>query len=79
VAAGAAAGGYDSFADAQASMTWLEDERFEPDPDAHGVYDELYGMYRELHDAFGAVSGGGAGLGTLMKRLLALRERVATA
>jgi L-ribulokinase len=76
VVAGASAGGYDSFADAQARMTSLKDERFEPRPEAHAVYDELYGMYRELHDTFGGVGGDGAGLGTLMKRLLALRERV---
>ena len=57
-------------------MTSLKDERFIPDPDAHAVYDELYGMYRELHDAFGGVPGAESDFGTLMKRLLALRERV---
>jgi L-ribulokinase len=76
VAAGAAAGGYDSFREAQERMTSLRDERFDPDPDAHRVYDELYGMYRELHDTFGAVPGATGDLATLMKRLLALRERV---
>jgi len=77
VVAGSAEGGYDSFADAQARMTSLKDERFEPRPEAHAVYDELYGMYRELHDTFGGVGGDGAAeLGTLMKRLLTLRERV---
>ena len=34
-------------------------------------------MYRELHDVFGGVSRPQADLPTLMKRLLALRERVA--
>jgi hypothetical protein len=33
-------------------------------------------MYRELHDVFGDVRGGTADLPSLMKRLLALRERV---
>jgi len=76
VAAGSAAGGYDDFAEAQAKMTSLKDERFDPNPAATTVYDELYGMYRELHDVFGGVEGAAADLPTIMKRLLALRERV---
>ncbi|MFW5947346.1 MAG: ribulokinase [Gemmatimonadota bacterium] len=77
VAAGAGAGGYDTFEEARDRMTSLKDQRYDPDPDAHAVYDELYGMYRELHDAFGGVSDAAAGdFGTLMKRLLALRDRV---
>ena len=76
VAAGAGAGGYDTFEAAQARMTSLKEERFIPDSAAHAVYDELYGMYRELHDAFGNVAGAACDAATLMKRLLALRERV---
>jgi hypothetical protein len=33
-------------------------------------------MYRELHDAFGGVAGARGEFGTIMKRLLALRQRV---
>lgn len=76
VAAGAEAGGYDSFEEAQAAMTSLKEKRFLPDPEATAVYDELYGMYMELHDAFGGVDGERADFATLMKRLLALRSRV---
>jgi L-ribulokinase len=76
VAAGSAAGGYDRFEDAQARMTSVKNTVFEPQPAARAVYDELYGIYRELHDTFGGVAGARADLGTLMKRLLALRERV---
>jgi L-ribulokinase len=76
VAAGASAGGYDSFDDAQAAMTSVQDQQFTPDPAAAAVYDELHGMYRELHDVFGNVTGADADLPSLMKRLLALRERV---
>lgn len=76
VAAGSGAGGYDGFDEAQERMTALKDERFAPDPAAHAVYDELYAMYRELHDGFGGVANGNADFATLMKRLLALRERV---
>jgi L-ribulokinase len=76
VAAGAAAGGHGSFAEAQAAMVKDGDRQFVPDPAAKRVYDELYGLYRELHDVFGGVAGATAELGTLMKRLLAIRERV---
>ena len=77
VAAGRAAGGYDSFEAAQGAMTFIKDKKFLPDPAAHHTYDELYGIYRELHDAFGGVAGSRADLPSLMKRLLALRSRVA--
>ena len=75
VAAGAEAGGYGSFESAQRAMTTPGTRAFHPDPDAHHVYDELYAIYRELHDTFGGVKGSHAGLDTVMKRLLALRER----
>lgn len=75
VTAGSAAGGYDDWTVAQDRMTTLREKRFAPEPGARRVYDELYGMYRELHDIFGGVAGGRADLGTLMKRLLALKER----
>ncbi len=77
VTAGATAGGYDSWHDAQDRMTSLKAKRFEPDPTARAVYDELYGVYRELHDAFGGVAGAEADLGSLMKRLLAIKTRSA--
>ena len=77
VAAGAAAGGYDAFETAQQRMTSLKEKRFMPNAEAHRVYDELYALYRQLHDAFGGVSGAAADFGPLMKRLLAIRERQA--
>lgn len=79
VAAGAAAGGHDTFEEAQARMTRLGDRTYTPDPAAAAVYSELYGLYRELHDAFGGVPGARADMGTFMKRLLALRDRVVSA
>ena len=75
VAAGSGAGGYDRFEDAQARMTSLRPEAFHPDPPARASYDELYGIYRELHDSFGSVREPRADLATVMKRLLAFRER----
>ena len=75
VTAGSAAGGYDSWGEAQEHMTTLKEKRFVPDEAAHAIYDELYALYRELHDAFGGVKGASPGLATFMKRLLAIRER----
>ncbi|MFH1763227.1 MAG: ribulokinase [Gemmatimonadota bacterium] len=76
VAAGAGAGGYDTFETAQEAMTFIKDKRFLPDPAACAVYDELYGIYKELHDAFGGVAGARGDFPSLMKRLLALRGKV---
>ena len=75
VVAGAPAGGHDGFASAQAAMTSLADRRFTPDPAATRTYGELYGLYRELHDAFGGAAGARLDAGSFMKRLLDLRER----
>jgi L-ribulokinase len=59
-------------------MTSLKPEAFLSDPARRRIYDDLYAMYRELHDGFGGVAGARADFGTLMKRLLALRDRVTT-
>ena len=75
VTAGAAAGGYEDWADAQKHMTALKEKRFEPRAAARAVYDELYGLYRELHDAFGGVDSARPDVGSIMKRLLAIKER----
>ncbi|MCL4812220.1 MAG: ribulokinase [Vicinamibacteraceae bacterium] len=79
VAAGGAAGGYDGFEEAQRQMTSLGEVTYQPRAGAARVYDELYGLYRELHDAFGDVAGASASFGSFMKRLLALRDRVVAA
>ena len=76
VTAGAPAGGYATWPEAQDRMTALKEKRFEPREDARRVYDELYGIYRELHDAFGGVSGAQPDLASLMKRLLGIKEEV---
>jgi L-ribulokinase len=78
VAAGANAGGYDGFDAAQARMTSVKPDAYEPVAAAQRTYDELYGIYRELHDSFGGVANARAELGTVMKRLLTLRENVVT-
>ena len=79
VTAGAGAGGYAGWQEAQDHMTGVKEKAFTPNPDAHSVYDVLYGIYRELHDAFGGVADARPNLATLMKRLLALKEQKAVA
>ncbi len=76
--AGSDAGGYDDWSAAQHAHDLAEGRASScRDPDAQAVYDELYGLYRELHDTFGGVPHAQADLGTLMKRLLAIKERAA--
>jgi L-ribulokinase len=51
-----------------------EARRFTPDPRAAATYNELYAIYRRLHDAFGNVTVA-ANLGSAMKDLLAIRAK----
>ncbi len=74
VVAGAAAGGYATCEDAMEKMTGVLAERYEPDPENTRVYDELFGLYRRLHDAFG-VAGAGIDLQPVMKELLDIKDR----
>jgi L-ribulokinase len=75
VTAGVANGGYATWDEAQRRMTSLKEQRFAPRPAAKKTYDDLYGIYRELHDAFGGVQDASPDLASLMKRLLAIKER----
>jgi L-ribulokinase len=75
ISAAVIAGAHPSFEAAQEKMTSLKDTRYTPSPAAKRIYDELYAVYRELHDSFGGVPGAKADFPSLMKRLLALRER----
>jgi L-ribulokinase len=73
IAAAVTAGEHASFPAAQKAMTPVTDRQFLPDPNAHAVYNELHEIYRELHDEFGGVAN--TDLGSVMKRLLAIRGR----
>jgi len=75
---GAAASGEITLADAQAKCCRQQDAVYRPDPANHAVYQELYGLYRTLHDAFGDADWSGS-LHHVMKELIALRERQRTA
>ena len=70
VAAGAAAGGYDTIADAAEKMAHLQDVVYRPIPENQAIYDRLYAEYITLHDYFGR------GANDVMKRLKALKAEV---
>lgn len=53
VAAGGAAGGYDSIFDAAKKMARLKKETFKPIPANQKVYDQLFAEYARLYDYFG--------------------------
>lgn len=72
VVAGKKAGGYGSIASAQKAMTGLKAKKYRPDPKARRVYQELYPLYKDLHDAFGTQAWEG-NLHHVMKRLLEIR------
>lgn len=69
VAAGSAAGGYDTIVAAAERMASVQSTVYRPDPAAHAVYARLYEEYVRLHDAFGR------GENPVMKRLLAIRDQ----
>jgi L-ribulokinase len=75
VVAGPEAGGYANFEEAQKNMTGLKSRVYTPDPAAHAVYEQLYELYRTLHDAFGTRQWQG-NLAHVMKSLLDIRNRV---
>jgi L-ribulokinase len=73
VVAGPAAGGYASFAAAQAAMCGVKDVVYRPQPQNRGVYGRLYGLYRQVHDAFG-LADQAPSLHNVMKELLQIKE-----
>ena len=55
-------------------MTRLKDVSYTPIPENQLAYDELYALYRQLHDAFGGVSKT-ADLAGIMPALIHFKER----
>jgi len=74
VVAGKKAGGYSSVAAAQKAMTGLKAKKYTPEPKARRVYQELYPLYKDLHDALGTRAWSG-NLHHVMKRLLEIRAK----
>ena len=66
-------GGHADFRAAQAAATSLKPVCYLPIPENQAVYDRLYLLYRQLHDAFGGVTRS-ADLSGVMKQLLQIKE-----
>ena len=72
VLAGPAKGGHADFPTAQRAMTSLKEVSYKPIPENKAVYDRLYRLYRQLHDAFGGVEKS-ADLSRVMKDLIKIK------
>ena len=68
VAAGRAAGGYDSIFEAAQHMAHVQKLTYRPRPDNHEIYNRLFKEYQTLHDYLGR------GTNEVMKRLKVLRK-----
>jgi len=75
VVAGKNADGYDDFSDAQAAMCGIKDVTYQPSPENHRVYQKLYTLYKQLHDAFGLPDWSGK-MTNVMKELLNIKDSV---
>jgi L-ribulokinase len=75
IAAAVVAGAHKDYASAQEKMTGLKPKVYKPNAKAHAVYQELYALYKELHDAFGTQAWNGNLYG-VMKKLIEIRSRV---
>ena len=73
---GVAAGAYKTVEAAQKAMCGVKEKAYAPNAKAVRVYNELYGLYHRLHDAFGGVERK-ADLGGVMKKLLELQAKSA--
>ncbi len=72
IAAAVLAGAHPDFASAETAMTSLKPESYKPIAEHRAVYDQLYAVYRELHDSFGGLTKS-ADLSGVMKRLLDIK------
>ncbi|MCW5943132.1 MAG: ribulokinase [Fimbriimonadaceae bacterium] len=73
-----AAGAHPSVPDAIVAMTGVKDTVYYPDPAAVAVYERLYRLYLDLHDAFGK-TGRSPAIDHVMKDLIALRREAGRA
>src|SRR3954468_17060809 len=73
VSAAVLAGAHPDFPTAQRKMTSLKKISYKPKASAQKTYDQLYALYRQLHDSFGGLNKA-ADLSLVMKELLALKN-----
>jgi L-ribulokinase len=74
VVAGKASGGHDSFADAQAAMCGIKDVTYKPIAENAKIYQRIYVLYKQLHDAFGTREFSGK-MANVMKELLSIKDK----
>lgn len=67
-----ASGAFDNVSSAQAVMTGNK-KTYEPDSESHSVYQQIYSLYSQAHDAFGTANWSGQ-MSNIMKDLLELRD-----
>jgi L-ribulokinase len=75
VSAAVLAGAHPDFPAAQRQMTSLKKVAYRPRAAAQKTYDQLYALYRQLHDSLGGRNRN-ADLGGVMKELLSIKESV---
>ncbi|HEX7631252.1 MAG TPA: FGGY-family carbohydrate kinase, partial [Lacunisphaera sp.] len=73
VSAAVLAGAHPDFPTAQKKMTSLKKVAYKPKAAAQKTYNELYRLYRQVHDSFGGLNKS-ADLSRVMKDLLELKE-----
>jgi len=74
ISAAVIAGAHPDFPTAQRKMTSLKKVSYRPKPLAQQAYNQLYALYRQVHDSFGGLNKS-ADLSRVMKDLLALKNR----
>ena len=74
ISASVLAGAHKNFQAAQKAMVKIKSKAYVPNPFSKKIYDELFALYRALHDAFGGVNRK-ADLSGVMKELLAISKR----
>ena len=77
VLAGSRKGGHGDFHSAQQAMTSLKPVSYSPEPENQAIYNQLYALYRKLHDAFGGISKC-IDLSGVMKELMRIKEEAGT-
>jgi L-ribulokinase len=73
VSAAVLAKAFPDFPAAQKAMTSLKKVSYKPNAAARKTYDQLYALYRQIHDSFGGLNKS-ADLSRVMKDLLAIKE-----
>jgi L-ribulokinase len=73
VSAAVLAGAHPDFPTAQKAMTSLKKVAYKPRASAQKTYDQLYALYRAMHDSLGGLNKS-ADLSRVMKDLLTLKE-----